>query len=94
MNLSVLYIPTYWFPISLLFIVQDICISQKLIENTDKFPQKVTSGKRKVNFFSFTRCERLGCPKITPSVKWLAPEAFSGAKLQVFMENGQKNEID
>ena len=36
----------------------------------------------------------LGCPKITPSVKCLAPEAFSGAKLQVFMENGQKNEID
>ena len=36
----------------------------------------------------------LGCPKITPSVKCLAPEAFSGAKLQMFMENGQKNEID
>ena len=36
----------------------------------------------------------LGCPKITPNVKCLAPEAFSGAKLQVFMENGQKNEID
>ena len=36
----------------------------------------------------------LGCPKITPSVKCLAPEAFSGAKLQVFMANGQKNEID
>ena len=36
----------------------------------------------------------VGCPKITPSVKCLAPEAFSGAKLQVLMENGQKNEID
>ena len=36
----------------------------------------------------------VGCPEITPSVKCLAPEAFSGAKLQVFMENGQKNEID
>ena len=36
----------------------------------------------------------LGCPKITPSVDCLAPEAFSGAKLQVFMENSQKNEID
>ena len=36
----------------------------------------------------------LGRHKITPSVKYLAPEAFSGAKLQVFMENGQKNEID
>ena len=38
--------------------------------------------------------QSLGCPRITPSVKCLAPDAFSGAKLQVLMENGQKNEID
>ena len=46
--------------------------------------------------FLHSRKEELavGCPKITPSVKCSAPEAFSGAKLQVFMENGQKNEID
>ena len=36
----------------------------------------------------------LGRPRITPSVKCLAPDAFSGAKLQVLMENGHKNEID
>ena len=47
------------------------------------------------NYFILISDEtELGCPKITPSVKCLAPEAFSGAKLQVFMENGQKNEID
>ena len=36
----------------------------------------------------------VGRPKITPSVKCLAPHAFSGAKIQVLKENGQKNEID
>ena len=36
----------------------------------------------------------LGCPKITPSLKSLAPDADSGAKFQVLMEFDQKNEID
>ena len=36
----------------------------------------------------------LGCPKITPSLKCLAPDADSGAKFQVLMESDQKNEID
>ena len=36
-----------------LILVQHIFISQKLIENTDKFPQKVTSRKRKVKIFFF-----------------------------------------
>ena len=36
----------------------------------------------------------LGCPKITPSLKCLAPDADSGAKFQVLMEFDQKNEID
>ena len=30
----------------------------------------------------------IGCPKITPFLKCLAPDAFSGAKLHVFLENG------
>ena len=48
------------------------------------------------NDSKFKHCNtyQLGCPEITPSVKCSVPEAFSGAKLQVFMENGQKNEID
>ena len=40
------------------------------------------------------RSRIVGRPRITPSVNCLAPDAFSGAKLQVLMENGQKNEID
>ena len=36
----------------------------------------------------------LGCPKFTPSLKSLAPDADSGAKFQVLMEFDQKNEID
>ena len=42
----------------------------------------------------FSHEPTVGRPRITPSVKCLAPDAFSGAKLQVLMENGQKNEID
>ena len=38
--------------------------------------------------------QTLGCPKITPSLKSLAPDADSGAKFQVLMEFDQKNEID
>ena len=37
---------------------------------------------------------KIGCPKITPSLKSLAPDADSGAKIQVLMEFDQKNEID
>ena len=36
----------------------------------------------------------VGCPKITPNLKCLAPDADSGAKFQVLMESDQKNEID
>ena len=36
----------------------------------------------------------LGCAEIMPSVKWLAPEAISEAKLQVFTVNGQMIEIN
>ena len=32
----------------------------------------------------------LGCPKMTQVLKCCAPEAFSGAKLQVLMENSNK----
>ena len=34
----------------------------------------------------------LGCPKMTKVLKCYAPYAFSGAKFQVFLENG--HEID
>ena len=33
----------------------------------------------------------VGCPKITPNLKCLAPDADSGAKFQVLMESDQKN---
>ena len=32
----------------------------------------------------------LGCPKMTQVLKCYAPEAFSGAKFQVLMENSNK----
>ena len=44
--------------------------------------------------FSLKETVILGCPKITPSLKSLAPDADSGAKFQVLMEFDQKNEID
>ena len=44
--------------------------------------------------FSISSHWRLGCPKITPNLKCLAPDADSGAKFQVLMESDQKNEID
>ena len=34
----------------------------------------------------------LGCPRMTQLLKCYAPDAFSGAKFQVFLENG--HEID
>ena len=33
----------------------------------------------------------LGCPKMTQVLKCYAPEAFSGAKFQVLMENSNKS---
>ena len=35
---------------------------------------------------------KLGCPRMTQLLKCYAPDAFSGAKFQVFLENG--HEID
>ena len=36
----------------------------------------------------------LGCPKITPTLKSFAPYADSGAKFQVFLENGHEINVD
>ena len=41
------------------------------------------------NLFSY---HTLGCPRMTQLLKCYAPDAFSGAKFQVFLENG--HEID
>ena len=35
---------------------------------------------------------QVGCPRMTQLLKCYAPDAFSGAKFQVFLENG--HEID
>ena len=39
-----------------------------------------------------SQVERVGCPRMTQLLKCYAPDAFSGAKFQVFLENG--HEID
>ena len=36
----------------------------------------------------------LGCPKMTQHLKCSTPRADSGAKILVFMEISQKNQID
>ena len=46
------------------------------------FDQKLTS----FNFLIYS-------PKITPSMKSLAPDVYSGAKFQVLMKFDQKNEV-
>ena len=56
-----------------------------------KFPE---NGKKPPFLQKNCGQSALGRPRITPSVKCLAPDAFSGAKLQVLMKNGQKNEIE
>ena len=35
----------------------------------------------------------LGCPKMTQLLKCYAPYAFSGAKFQVFLENGREIDV-
>ena len=41
---------------------------------------------------SFVNVNLVDCPKMTQLLKCYAPYAFSGAKFQVFLENG--HEID
>ena len=36
---------------------------------------------------------KVGCPKMTQLLKCCAPDAFSGAKFQVFLENGHENDV-
>ena len=74
------------------------------IQSEDEFLEIDTDGNGKVDGFETAAYlsgkgnhlqlskSKIGCPRMTQLLKCYAPDAFSGAKFQVFLENG--HEID